>query len=248
MNFLKATLLISLCTISLARAANPPSASAISAMFDELFRSSSSTGKMELISKTETQSRHLKMRIWTKNKNKALIIIDEPAKEAGITTLKVDQNLWNYLPKIARTIRVPPSMMLSPWMGTDFTNDDLVKDSSYEHDFNISFESRSTQPQGWSYLLKVKPDIVGRWEKIEIIVDDEGKLPLLARYFDRKGRLARTMTFEEPKKFGDRTIPTRLILNSVDQPGHKTEIHYLEMKFDSPISDSRFSLSELERK
>src|ERR1700690_666665 len=126
---------------------------------DDLYRTSASTGHVELIAKTETQTRHLKMRVWSKGKDKSLIIIDEPAREAGTATLKVGNNLWNYLPKISRTIRIPPSMMLSSWMGTDFTNDDLVKDTSYESDFDTAPGQKSAEPAGWLFVMTVKPGI-----------------------------------------------------------------------------------------
>ena len=155
-------LLLSACSAVAANEVKPPSAHSVATMFDDLFRSSSTIGRFELLSKTEAQSRHLKMRIWTKNKNKTLIIIDEPAKDSGTATLKVDQNLWNYLPKISRTIRVPPSMMISSWIGTDFTNDDLVKDSSYEHDFEARLGDHTPVQDGWLYVLTVKPGKSGQ--------------------------------------------------------------------------------------
>jgi outer membrane lipoprotein-sorting protein len=229
------------------QAAEKPTVKQLVHLMDDLYRSSGSSGHLELRAKTETQDRRLKMRIWTKGQDKALIIIDEPAREAGTATLKVGNNLWNYLPKISRTIRIPPSMMLSPWMGTDFTNDDLVKDTSYANDFTTRVTGRSADPPGWLAVMDVKPGVVGRWQKIEWVVNDEGTLPVLGRYYDRKGRLARVMRFDEVKVLGGRAIPTHLSLESVDQPGHQTDIHYLDMKFDITLPDSLFSLSQLER-
>jgi outer membrane lipoprotein-sorting protein len=229
------------------RASPPPDIHELTRKFDDLYRSSSAIGRIELIAKTETQTRHLRMRLWSKGKDKALIVIDEPPREAGTTTLKVDHNLWNYLPKISRTIRIPPSMMLSSWMGTDFTNDDLVKESSFENDFDTKLTGRSADPAGWLVTMTVKPGIVGRWQKIEWVASDDKLLPLRARYYDRKGRLARTLLFTEVKKMGGKEIPTKLTLKSEDQPGHETEFSYLDMKFDSPVPDNLFSLSELER-
>lgn len=214
---------------------------------DDLYRTSASTGHVELIARTETQTRHLKMRVWSKGKDKSLIIIDEPAREAGTATLKVGNNLWNYLPKISRTIRIPPSMMLSSWMGTDFTNDDLVKDTSYERDFDTRIVGRSADPKGWTGVMDVRPGVVGRWQKIEWVMNEEATLPVLARFYDRRGRLARTMRFTDVKVMGGRRIPTRVLLETVDQPGHQTELRYLEMKFDVKLPDSLFSLSQLER-
>jgi len=237
-----------LVSISNAIAGGTPSYHEVARKLDDLYRSTSSIGQLELFSKTETQSRHLKMRMWSRGKDKTLIIIDEPAREAGTATLKVDKNIWNYLPKISRTIRIPPSMMLSSWMGTDFTNDDLVKDTSYESDFDTAPGQKSTDPAGWLFIMTVKPGIVGRWQKIEWIVAEASLLPVQAKYYDRKGRLARIMRFMEVKSMGGKEIPTKLVLESVDQPGHQTEIDYLAMKFDAAIPESKFSLSELERK
>jgi hypothetical protein len=99
------------------------------------------------------------------------------------------RNLWNWLPRIARTIRVPPSMMLASWMGTDFTNDDLVKESSLRKDFEPKVEQRSDDPPGWWIGLTVKPGVVGRWARIELLVGDDD---LPERHFDL-GRLARAL-------------------------------------------------------
>jgi len=230
-----------------ATAAEMPKVEDVVRRLDDLYRTSASSGHVELIARTETQTRHLKMRIWSKGKDKSLIIIDEPAREAGTETLKVGNNLWNYLPKISRTIRIPPSMMLSSWMGTDFTNDDLVKDTSYERDFITRITGPSTDPKGWKGVMDVKPGIVGRWQRIEWVVNEEATLPVEARFFDRKGRLARIMRFTDVKMMGGRRIPARVVLETVDQPGHQTELRYLDMKFDVKLADSLFSLSQLER-
>lgn len=229
-------------------AADVPRVEEVVRRLDDLYRTSASSGRVELTAKTETQARHLKMRIWSKGSDRSLIIIDEPAREAGTATLKVGNNLWNYLPRISRTIRIPPSMMLSSWMGTDFTNDDLVKDTSYERDFHTRIVGRSLEPKGWLGVMEVRPGVVGRWRRIEWVVNEEATLPVVARFFDRRGRLARTMSFSEVRVMGGRRIPTRVQLETVDQPGHLTELRYLEMKFDQKLPDNLFSLSQLERR
>ncbi len=98
--------------------------------FEDLYRSDSSISVAKLTVTKPRRKRTLEMKIWTRGEEKALIVIRNPARERGTATLKVDKNLWNYLPRIKRTIRIPPSMMLASWMGSDFTNDGLVKESS----------------------------------------------------------------------------------------------------------------------
>jgi hypothetical protein len=154
--------------------------------------------------------------------------------------------LWNFLPRIARTIRVPPSAMLGSWMGTDFSNDDLVKESSLRKDFAARIDRRSEVPKGWWLSLDVRPGVVGRWSKIEVLVSDE-RLPVEERHFDRRGRLARTMTFDEVRVLGGRRIPAHIVLVPADTEGQKTEMRYLEVQFDVPVSDDTFSLSRLEQ-
>lgn len=241
------TVMLAIFLAGQARAAAPPTVQEVTRKLDDLYRSSSSVKRVELISQTETQTRHLKLRAWTKGTDRSLIVIEEPAREAGTATLKVGQNLWNYLPKISRTIRIPPSMMLSSWMGTDFTNDDLVQDTSYEHDFDTPPGVPSSDPPGWLFTMTVKPGIVGRWQKIEWVVTADAWLPVQAKYYDRKGRLARTMRFTNIRTLGGRPIPTRMLLDSVDQPGHRTQMEILDADFDAAVPDSTFSLSALER-
>jgi hypothetical protein len=223
-----------------------PDVSALLTRLDDLYRSKSSIARLEIVVTSPRTTRTLRMRAWSRGTDEALVIIEAPAREEGIATLRVGQNLWNYLPRIARTIRVPPSMMLGSWMGTDFTNDDLVKESSLHDDFTARLGSRSTSPPGWWILLEVKPDVVGRWARIEILVSDD-LLPIEEKHFDRRGRLARTMTFDEIKTLGGRRLPTHLTLVPTDVEGQRTEMRYLELEFDVTLPDDMFSLARLER-
>jgi outer membrane lipoprotein-sorting protein len=195
----------------------------------------------------EQAAETLTMKCWTLGEEKALIVIEEPAREKGTATLKVDKNLWNYLPRIDRTIRIPPSMMMSSWMGSDFTNDDLVRESSLLDDYEGEVVGRSDDPDGWLINLKAKEGTVGLWDRVEYVVSPDGRLPLLARYYDRKGRLARTMTFSDVREFDGRRIPARLELTPVDKEDHKTVLVYDEIDFGVDLPESMFSLSQLER-
>jgi hypothetical protein len=225
---------------------SPPDVEKLLTHLDELYRSSSSIARIDILVTTPRSTRSLRLRAWTRGEDEALIVIEAPPREEGTATLRVGANLWNYLPRIARTIRVPPSMMLGSWMGTDFTNDDLVKESSLRKDFESRIERRSDAPPGWWIRLDVKPGIVGRWARIDVLIGDNG-LPIEERHFDRKGRLARTMVFDEIKVLGGRRLPARVTLTPADAEGQRTEMRYLEAQFDVPIPDDVFSLSRLER-
>lgn len=213
---------------------------------DDLYRSQSSIARMQIDVTSTRSTRSMRLRAWTRGEEEVLVLIEAPPREAGTATLRVGNNLWNYLPKIARTIRVPPAAMLGSWMGTDFTNDDLVKESSLRKDFAARIDRRSDTPGGWWLTLDVKPGVVGRWARIDVLVSDE-RLPVEERHYDRKGRLARTMYFDDVKVLGGRRLPAHIALVPADSAGQRTEMRYLDVEFDVPLSDDTFSLSRLER-
>ena len=215
--------------------------------FEDLYRSNNSKSRAKFTITKPRRTRTLTMDVWTKGEEKSLIIIRSPAREKGTATLKVDKNLWNYLPRIKRTIRVPPSMMLGSWMGSDFTNDDLVRESSFREDYTYELVGRSQDTPGWLIRFRAKPDMVGLWKRFELVVSKDGTIPVVARYYDRKDRLARTLHWDQVGSFDGRRIPARMMLIPEDKEGHSTEMVYLDMKFDIDVPDSTFSLSKLEQ-
>lgn len=226
--------------------ADPPDVEALLQHLDDLYRSKSSIARIQIDVTSARSTRSMRVKAWTRGEEEVLVLIEAPPREAGTATLRVGNNLWNYLPRIARTIRVPPAAMLGSWMGTDFTNDDLVKESSLRKDFVARIDRRSDAPTGWWLVLDVKPGVVGRWARVELLVSDE-RLPVEERHFDRKGRLARTMHFGEVKVLGGRRLPAHIALLPADTEGQRTEMRYLDVQFDIPLPDDTFSLSRLEQ-
>ncbi len=233
--------------VAAAAAPPAPDVDAVLDRLDDLYRSKSSIARVEITVVSPRSTRTMRVKGWTRGETKALIVVESPSRDEGTATLRVDDNLWTYLPRVARTMRVPPAMMLSSWMGTDFTNDDLVKESSLRHDFTAKLRGRSESPAGWWIDLSVKPGAVGRWARIELLVSDD-LLPVEERHFDRKNRLARTMTFDDIKTLGGRTLPTHVVVQPADDPSKRTEMRYLDIAFDVDVPDDTFSLSRLERR
>lgn len=217
---------------------------------EELYRADSSIARVKLKIIRPNRERTLDMKIWTRGDEKALVLIQAPPREKGIATLKVGDNLWNYLPRIDRTIRIPPSMMLASWMGSDFTNDDLVQESNLAEDYTPSLIGPGEEPGHWDVRLSVKPGVVGLWERIEFTVTVAPILPVQAEYYDRKGRLARIMHFDQVRNFDERRIPSRISLIPRDEEkrGHKTLMIYEDISFNVEVPKQIFSLSNLEQK
>jgi len=216
---------------------------------EDLLRGQTSKGSFRMTITTPDYTRTMEMDSWWVENEKALILITSPRREAGNKTLKVGNELWMYLRNTETTIKVPPSMMLQSWNGSDFTNDDLVRESSMIDDYTATIlaeESVGGAPT-WKIELVPKPTAPVVWGKIIHWVRKKDYLPAQTEYYDEKGAKVRTMSYSDFKKFGDRTIPSKWFLGNDAKPGHKTEFEYLDVAFDVPISDRIFSFQELER-
>ena len=227
-----------------------PDVDAIVEHFEDLYRSDSSVATATLRVERPRRTRELTMKVWSKGDDKALVVIQAPPREKGTATLKVEDNLWNYLPRINRTIRVPPSMMLASWMGSDFTNDDLVRESSYSEDYEYELVKRTTAPDGWLIRFTAKEGVVGLWERFDLVVSAENVLPVRSEWYNRKGELSRKMRWDRVRELDGKLLPTRMVLVPTDkeEEGHKTVMIYEEIDFNVELPDSLFNLSSLERR
>ncbi len=218
--------------------------------FEELYRSERSLSTAELVVIRPRRERRLTMKVWTEGEEKALVIITDPPREQGTATLKVDDNLWNYLPRIRRTIRIPPSMMLASWMGSDFTNDDLVRESSYSRDYTYELAGRSSDPEGWMIRFTAKENVVSLWKRFELVVSPDGTIPLHSRWYNRKNEPARDIAWTDVKVLDGKRLPTRMTLVPTDRDdeGHRTILIYHDIDFGARLPADTFSLSHLEQK
>ncbi len=206
-------------------------------------------GVVEMTVTTPDYKRTLKMESWWVGNEKALIVIKSPKRERGNKTLKIGNEMWNYLKNTETVIKIPPSMMLQSWNGSDFTNDDLVRESNLTKDYTqkIVAEEKIKGADCWKIELTPKPEAPVVWGKIYYWVRKTDYLPALVQYYDENGKLIRYMEFSDIKFMGGRKIPTRWKMVSVVNKGHSTELKIIKMKFDSKIDDSIFSFEELER-
>jgi outer membrane lipoprotein-sorting protein len=230
--------------------ADPPSSEAdveaIVQKLDELYRSTSSHARLEMHVVTPHWERTLRMEAWSRGMEKTLIRITSPAKEKGVATLRVGNEMWNYLPKTNKVMKVPPSMMMSSWMGSDFTNDDLVREFTFLEDYMYE---RIYPPEGQEDLIYLRfTPKEGRpivWGKVVGAVRKADYLPVWEEYYDEKDRLMRQMNFKEIEEFDGRRIPSVLELLPQNKEGHRTVVRYLEVTFNLPIPEDRFSLRAL---
>jgi hypothetical protein len=215
---------------------------------DDVARGESSIAVMEMHVKTDRYERTMKMRAYAEGTEKSLVRILEPAKDAGITTLKVGENLWNHLPKVDRTMKVPKGMMSGSWMGSHVTNDDLVRESRLSEDYTYQLTSRPDAEGQGNYVIELvpRPDAPVVWGKVVVEVRPD-KIPVSVRYYDESGALVRTMTWSQVKEIEGRQVPTVMRIEPADDPGEFTELRYQSIDFDADIPPGTFSRQALER-
>ena len=230
------------------RPASAQSAREIVDRVDRMLRGNSSRADIAMEIATEHWTRTLEMRAWSLGTEYALIRVTAPPREAGTATLKVRDEVWNYLPRVDRTIKIPPSLMMGSWMGSHFTNDDLVKESRIidDYDIAISFEGPREGVEVWEFTLTPKPTAAVVWGRIVEQVRKADLMPTWARYFDERGTLIRTMTFSDYRSFGGRLVPSVMVVRPEDKPAEHTTVRYRDLAFDVPLAPGYFSLRNLQ--
>lgn len=216
---------------------------------DEKFRGTSRIGTMTMIIERPSWSREVTMKNWTLGNDFSLIYITAPAKEKGQVFLKRDKEMWNWVPNIERMIKIPPSMMMQSWMGSDFTNDDLVKESSMADDYDQTLLG-DEEIEGYNcYKIELIPhdDAAVVWGKVIMWISKQELHWLKAEFFDEDGYLVNTEILTDVKQMDDRVMPTRLEMIPADEEGHKTIMIFDEIDFDVDIKESFFSQQNMKR-
>ena len=217
---------------------------------DDLWRGHSSYAITRMEVKTKHYTRSMRMERWSKGKEKTVFKILEPLREKGSVTLKSGNNIYIYLPKTDRTIKLTSGMMMGSWMGSHLTNDDLVKESRLEEDYDasISFEGDRAGQSIIEFTLIPKEDAAVVWGKLLLTVLAESFIPIKEFYYDEDMQLTRTIVFSEIKNLGGRNRPSVLRVIPADKPNEFTEFIYEKLAFDIEVSDRLFSLSSLKKR
>jgi outer membrane lipoprotein-sorting protein len=215
---------------------------------EQALRGRTEQGTVSMTVRTPDWQRTLDMNYWAENPDKTFIRVSSPAKEAGTATLRLESNMWNYLPSVERVIKIPPSLMLQPWLGSDFTNDDLVRESSLVKDYNPTLAGEATVGDDSCYraVLTPKPNAPVVWGKLILFIRKQDALPRREEYYDEKGTLQKVLTFDDLRVTEGRLYPMRWQMTSVTKPGHETVLIYSRLIFNRPISVSVFTRENLQ--
>ena len=221
----------------------------IVAKANELIRANSSYSEITMEVVKPDWSRKMRMKMWSLEPEYGLVLLTEPAKEKGMVTLKRKKEVWSWVPSVNRVIKLPPSMMLQSWMGSDFTNDDLVRQSSIVDDYTHALAGEEEMEGYDCYKIDLipKPEAGVVWGKIITWISKEGYLQLRADYYDEDLVMIKSMIGSEVKKLGGRTIPCHWEMIPHDEPGQKTVMDYVDIEFNIDINESYFSQQNMKR-
>lgn len=214
---------------------------------DDMHRGTSSHAVVSMTVKTEHWTRTLSMESWSKGEDYSLIRILAPKKEKGTATLKAKEDLFTYLAKTGRTVKISGAMLGSSWMGSHFTNNDLVKSSRMADDYTLALTGEGTLrgvPQ-YVFTLTAKPDAAVVWGKIEVTVQQSDLRPVRQVFYDEDGVAVRALRFSDYEEIEGRMVARTMIVQPLDDSGEYTRVSFDSMEFDVELPDSLFTVQHL---
>jgi outer membrane lipoprotein-sorting protein len=216
---------------------------------DEKLRGTTSQVEITIKTVRPNWERTMEVKAWMKGSNYSMILVQSPAKDKGIAFLKRKKEVWNWMPSLERTIKLPPSMMSQSWMGTDFTNDDLVKESSIVNDYDHSIIGDTTIDNRACHIIQMipKPEAAVVWGKLIVCIDKKDFLELNTKFFDEENKLINIMNGYDVKMMDNRLIPTRFEMIPMDKKNHKTEMIYRAIKYNRPMEDEFFTVEKMKK-
>jgi outer membrane lipoprotein-sorting protein len=216
---------------------------------DEKMHGETSFAEMKMTVIRPGWKREMTMKAWSKGDDYSLILITGPLRDKGISFLKRKREMWNWQPNIERVVKMPPSMMSQSWMGSDFTNDDLIRQSSivsdYEH--NLLGEEILENISCFKIELIPKESSDAFWGKVIIWIDKKDFMELKIEFYDEDTELINTIYSKNIKKLGNRIIPSIMEIVPADGSGNKTIVEYLHAEFNQTIPDDVFSVQNLKK-
>ncbi len=229
--------------------AQKPTAKQIVEKADNLQRGETNYSVFSMTIVRPKWTRTIEMKNWSKGRDYAMTYITAPAKDKGQVFLKRNNEMWNWVPSISRMIKIPPSMMSQGWMGSDYTNDDILKESSIVVDYNQKIIGSKPIDGIDCYKIELIPkeDAAVVWGKVIKWISKKEFWQLKTEYFDEDNELMRTELASDVKQYSDRKLPSKLEIIPADKPGHSTVVTVRSAKFNIKLDDRFFSQQNMKR-
>jgi len=216
---------------------------------DDKSRGLTSQGEMTMMIVRPDWTRSVTMKSWQKGTDYSMILITSPAKDKGQMFLKIKTDMWNWVPSIEKMIKIPPSMMMQSWMGSDYTNDDLVRESSIVTDYTHKMLGKESIREQMCYKIELTPltEAAVTWGKVIMWITVDSFNQWKIEYYDEDMKLMNILNAFNIKKMGDREIPTKMEIAPQDKKGNKTILEIKNFVFNQTINDNFFSQQNMKK-
>lgn len=216
---------------------------------DELTRGKTNESSMKMDIIRPTWKRSVSMKSWGRGMSYSMTYITSPAKDKGSVFMKRKTEMWNWMPSISRMIKIPASMMSQGWMGSDYTNDDILKESSivYDYTHKVIAEEQIEGFDCYKIELTPKEEAAVIWGKVLMWIVKDKYIQVRTEFYDEDDDLVKSNFGHDFKVMDGRLIPTVIEIVPADEEGNKTILYIQEMKFDIDLSESFFSQQKMKR-
>lgn len=216
---------------------------------EDQIRGDKSFSEMKMTIVRPSWTREMQFKSWSLGTEYGLILIMGPARDKGTVYLKRKKEIWNWVPAIERTVKLPPSMMMQSWMGSDFTNDDLVRETDRIDDFTHTLTGTEMQEGVACYRIESVPGPQANvlWGKIVSWIGKDDFIQRRSEFYDEDGELINVMRFYNIREMDGRKVAGTMEMIPVLEEGQKTVIEYISLDFDPDIDESFFSIQNMKK-
>jgi outer membrane lipoprotein-sorting protein len=195
--------------------------------------------KMEIY-KNDKMIKYYRMEFY-RHEDKMRMEFTEPAIEKGRRMLNDNSNLWMYLPRTSKVVKLP---FKQPFMGSDATNRDLMK-VSLKKDYEVINIIRQSDAI-INIELKAK-NLSISYNKVILTFDTKQQVLLQQEMYSLSGKIITTMTYENIVKVDDIFMPTIIVIKNELSKDSVTKLYYSNIHRKGEQNIEYFSLDALKK-
>lgn len=233
--------LLSLAIPTLAAAADP-TAEQLLKRYDQVMSPRTFDGLLVMIAhRQDDTTRTYKFRALKSQDDKIRTWFFEPAAAKGQEMLRVEDNMWVYMPNLKRALRLASR---ESFQGGDFNNGDVLR-VNYVADYNAKLIP-AEDDKLWLLDLTAKSKEAA-YDHIKLWMSKDKQQPAKAEYYAASGKILRSAKFEDVKTFHGLERPAHMTMRNELATKRFTEMMWLDLKLDLDVPAQKFVVDDLGR-
>ncbi|MBL7149946.1 MAG: outer membrane lipoprotein-sorting protein [Candidatus Cloacimonetes bacterium] len=178
--------------------------------------------------------------VLKKGNDKMVTTFLAPKSEIGRSTLRLDENMWLYIPNVGKPMRITS---LQSVIGGIFNNSDIMQ-LDYTSEYDVI---EMVDGEGEKVLTLQAKTFNVAYDQLKMWVNVEHKTPSKIECYTASGMLIKTLHFKEIKDFGNGIIrPSVLETDSPLHRDYKAVMIYANIK-PRKIDDEVFTLNYMDK-